>query len=255
MQIAVWRELAAGCSKQLSVVDIPDRGDAYHEMWLELMRLSKQPPAPWTLIGAHMVALHGWMRARDTIRTSKDADILVDVRVVSQGTAALSQALLRDGYELNERSLEGHGHSFAKGEVSFDVLAPDGVGTRAQLVTVENFRTVRVPGGSQALHRTSPVAIRSRSVTGTVPLPDLLGAILVKVRAIDVDDEPAAQRSDVAVLLSLIKDPDELVGQITGKERGWLRQHPCFGDMRDTCWRGVVGAEDGANVYRRLAET
>jgi hypothetical protein len=43
-------------------------------MWLELLRLSKEAPAPWTLIGAHMVALHG--------------------RVVSQGTALVSHGLL-----------------------------------------------------------------------------------------------------------------------------------------------------------------
>jgi hypothetical protein len=87
------------------VVDIPDRGDASHEMWLELIRLSKEQPAPWTLIGAHMVALHGWMRGRTPIRPSKDADILVDVRMVSEGTAAISQALIRDGYNLSERSV------------------------------------------------------------------------------------------------------------------------------------------------------
>jgi hypothetical protein len=72
--------------------------------WLELIRLSREPPAPWTLIGAHMVALHGWMRGRVPIRPSKDADILVDVRMVSDGTGAVSQALIRDGYNLSERS-------------------------------------------------------------------------------------------------------------------------------------------------------
>jgi len=236
----------------LPVVDIPDRGDAFHEMWLELIRLSKEQPAPWTLIGAHMVALHGWMRGRVPIRPSKDADILVNVRMVSQGTAAVSQALVRDGYELNERSVEGHGHSFARGEVSFDVLAPDGLGSRAQLVTIHDFRTVPVPGGTQALHRTAPVEVRTRSVTGIVPLPDLLGAILVKVRAIDVDDVPDAQRSDVAFLLSLVEDPDELARQCSATERGWLRKHPYFGDPDDACWTGIIGAEDGAIVYRRL---
>lgn len=136
----------------MPVAEIPERGDAYHEMWLELMRLSDEQPAPWTLIGAHMVALHGWIRGRVAIRPSKDADILVNVRLVSQGIAAVSQALVRDGYELNERSVEGHGHSFARGEVSFDVLAPEGLGARGLLLTVRNFRTVRVPGG----HRPCP---------------------------------------------------------------------------------------------------
>jgi len=123
------------------------------------MRLSKQLPAPWTLIGAQMVALHGCLRGRTPIRPSKDADILVDVRMVSQGIAAVSQALVRDGYELSERSVGGHGHSFGRGEVSFDVLAPDGLGSRAHLATVHDFRTVTVPGGTQALLRTAPVEV------------------------------------------------------------------------------------------------
>jgi hypothetical protein len=219
------------------------------------MRLSKEQPAPWTLIGAHMVALHGWIRARAPIRPSRDADILVDVRVVTQGIAALSEALVRDGYELSEMSAEAHGHSFARGEVSFDVLAPDGVGPRARLVTVERFRTVQVPGGTQALARSASVKIRSRYSRGTVPLPSLLGAILVKTRAIEVDDVPASQRSDVAFLLTLIDDPDELESQITPTERRWLRRHQYFGNSRDGCWRGLAGAEAGATVYRRLART
>jgi len=221
-------------------------------MWLELIRLSEAQPAPWTLIGAHMVALHGWVHGRDHVRPSKDADILVDVRVISEGTGVFCQALVEDGYELTERSLGGHGHSFARGEVSFDVLAPDGLGPRAQLLTIDGFRTVRVPGGTQALHRTAALAVRTRAATGTVPLPNLLGAILVKVRAIDVDDEPEAQRSDVAFLLSLAGDPDEMARQCSPKEREWLRKYPCFEDPDDACWTGVAGADDGAIAYRRL---
>lgn len=199
-----------------------------------------------------MVALHGWIRGRVPIRPSKDADILVNVRAVSHGVAAVSQALVRDGYQLIETSVGGQGHSFARGEVRFDVLAPDGLGSRAQLVTIHNFRTVTVPGGTQALHRSAPVEVRTRSVTGTVPLPNLLGAILIKVRAIDVDDEPRAQRSDVAFLLSLVENPDELAKQCSATERGWLRTNPYFGDPHNACWNGIVGAEDGAIVYRRL---
>lgn len=199
-----------------------------------------------------MVALHGWIRGRVPIRPSKDADILVNVRAVSHGVAAVSQALVRDGYQLIETSVGGQGHSFARGEVRFDVLAPDGLGSRAQLVTIHNFRTVTVPGGTQALHRSAPVEVRTRSVTGTVPLPNLLGAILIKVRAIDVDDEPRAQRSDVAFLLSLVENPDELAKQCSATERGWLRKNPYFSDPHNACWNGIVGAEDGAIVYRRL---
>src|SRR5947209_19766035 len=113
-------------------------------------------------------------------------------------------------------------------------------------------RTVTVPGGTQALTRSAPIEIRSRSSLGTVPLPSLLGAILIKTRAIAVDDLPENQRSDVAFLFTLVEDPDELASQISANERRWLRRHPYFGDPHDACWTGIIGPEDGAIVYRRL---
>jgi hypothetical protein len=109
--MAAQPALVANCSRKLPIVDIPDRGSADHKMWLELMRLAKNPPAPWTLIDAHMVSVHAWALERQPIRTSLDADVLVDVRLVTGGTAQVSRALLRDGFELVEYSSwcpEGH---------------------------------------------------------------------------------------------------------------------------------------------------
>ncbi len=146
----------------------------------------------------------------------------------------------------------GIGHRFRRGRVKLDVLAPDGIGERADLHTVGTFHTVRVPGGTQALGRSSNVAVRSREVEGTVPLPSLLGAILVKVRAIAVDDVPEAQRGDVAFLLSLVEDPDILRADLTGTEVGWLRSQKTFEDPSAPAWRGISAAENGAIVYRRL---
>jgi hypothetical protein len=79
-----------------------------------------------------------------------------------------------------------------------------------------------------------------------------LGAILIKIRAVGVDDVPDNQRSDVAFLLSLVDDPDELARQCSAKERGWLRKHAYFGEPSHAAWERVIGAEDGAIVYRRL---
>jgi hypothetical protein len=79
------------------MVEVPDLGDGFHAMWHELLYLAKNPPAPWTLIGAHMVALHGWRMGRKQPRASKDADILVNARVVSNGTERVSKVLLSRG--------------------------------------------------------------------------------------------------------------------------------------------------------------
>jgi hypothetical protein len=197
------------------MIDIPDLGEGFYAMWQELLYLAKNPPAPWTLIGARMVALHGWKMGRKQPRASKDADILVNARVVSNGTERVSEKLLSRGFSLDGVSPEGVGHRFVNGQVRFDVLGPDGLGSRTGLFTSSGARTVEVPGGSQALQRTEMVEIRLGKISGLIPVLNLLGSILVKVRAIAVDEQPDAQRGDVAFLLSLVDDPDPLDVEIS----------------------------------------
>jgi hypothetical protein len=59
-------------------------------------------------------------------RASRDADILVNVRVVSNGTERVSATLLSRGFSLDGVSPEGLGHRFVNGQVRFDILGPDG---------------------------------------------------------------------------------------------------------------------------------
>jgi hypothetical protein len=236
------------------MIELPRFGDDLHSMWVELMLMYEASPAPWALIGAHMVALHGWAKGKEQTRQSRDADVLVDVRAVTDGTARVSQALMDRAFAFDGVSPEGVGHRFVRGGVSIDVLGPDGLGERADLRTVSGAHTVRVPGGTQALHRSAPTEIRSRSTEGFVPLPNLLGAILIKIRAIHVDDEPEAQRQDVAFLLSLVDDPDPMAADTTPTERKWLRRHKYLADPTHTCYRGIAEAEDAAIAYRRLAK-
>ncbi len=224
-------------------------------MWLELIRLARTPPAPWTLIGAHMVVLHAWAHGRSPIRPSRDADILVDVRALATATEKFSKALVDDGYQLNMNlvSVSGQGHNFRKGVVSVDVLAPDRLGDRARTKTIQSFHTVQVPGGRQALDRSAPTEVRTRSASGSLPLPGLLGAILIKARAINVAKERLAQQSDLALLLSLIDDVDVLRREATNRERDWLRRHDYLASSAHPAWSGITNAEDGAIAYRRLA--
>jgi hypothetical protein len=233
---------------------VPELGDGVHQMWADLMQLNADARVPWTLIGAQMVALHGWEAGREPVRPSRDADVLVEVRSVTGGTERLSATLVKAGYELDGVTPQGIGHRFRRGVVQMDVLAPDGLGERTSVHTVGKARTVQVPGGTQALRRTAKAAVTSRSVQGAIPRPNLLGAILVKARAIAVDDSPEAQRRDVAFLLSLVADPEPLIEDLTARERTWLRRHPRFADPNSPCWRGIQDPETGVIVYRRLAD-
>lgn len=233
------------------MIALPELGDDHHTMWIELFGLANAGAAPWTLIGGQMVALHGRVRDREPLRTSRDADLLADVRVVSRATGRISRSLVERGFELTGIDRSGVGHRFAKGNVRMDVLAPDHVGERVNLSTTQGARTIRVPGGTQALRRTVLLEMQSRDAAGTIPVPDVLGALLVKVRAIDVSEDVEVHRQDVGFLLTLIDDPDAL--PISSSERRWLRRHPAFADPSHPVWRGIRNAEDGAIVYRRLA--
>lgn len=186
------------------MIEIPDLGDEFHRMWVELVHLAAAPPVPWVLIGAHMVSIHGWRRGREPIRSSRDADVLVNARAVADGAARMSEALIGRQYKLEGISPEGIGHRFVREGVSIDVLGPDGLGKRSDLRTASGARTVRVPGGTQALRRTEDVDIRSGSVRGTLPVPGLFGAIPRSARG-----RPLRVGAPVVEATSLLRRPGE----------------------------------------------
>ena len=178
--------------------------------WRAALELAERFPDGWTLIGARMVELHGRERSEAPPRQSLDLDILAPVRLIPDSTAVFSRHLLEAGYEFAGENSSGIGHRFTRRDTSVDILAPDGLGDRADLRTVAGARTVEVPGGTQALRRTERIQVGVGSERGRLPRPSLLGAILVKARAVHVDDAPDDQLSDLAFLLSLVADPWEL---------------------------------------------
>ncbi|MDQ2980710.1 MAG: hypothetical protein M3R26_00065 [Actinomycetota bacterium] len=236
------------------MIEIPELPDGQHNLWCDLIDLAATHRGHWTIIGAHMVALYAWETGAES-RPSQDVDVLVNVRLAANGTQEISEFLQERGYE-PEISITKVAHLFKRGTAQIDVLAPDGLGGRANTTTVRPNRTVMVPGGTQALGRSSAVSVRTRDVEGELPRPNLLGAVLVKVRAIEVDDLPDAQRADVALLLQLIDDPDTLAEDLAGTERKWLRRHKYFADPTDLHWDRFEAAdpERAALVYRRLLE-
>ncbi len=230
------------------MVEIVVADELEQEIWETLIALARERPDGWTLIGAQMVALHGFEAGRERPRLSTDADILVNVRVVPTATKDFSTFLRDFGFDLEEISAEGIGHRFARGQIKLDVLAPDGVGDRANLKTIGTARTIPVPGGTQALNRTELVEVQLGGITGPVPRPSLVGAILIKARAVDVDDLPDAQRQDLAFLLSLVADPIRLVAEMTDTERGWLRKRSELKDQGHSAW-GELPADRNDDAY------
>ena len=204
------------------------------------------PIGGWTLIGAQMVFLHAAAAGREPGRTSGDLDVLVDVRVVTSLIRDVASRLLDHGFG-PDVTIDGRGHRFRRHDDVVDVLAPDGTGRRSSLETVPGARTIAVPGGSQALGRTvrRPVEIRDVGAA-ELPFPNLLGAILLKVRAVDAADDPDKHRRDLALLLALVADPVALSGDLTTAERRWLRRRAELLDPGHPTYRGFPDREDAA---------
>jgi hypothetical protein len=211
------------------------------EMWEALVELSKVRPGEWTLVGGQMVFLHGLENDATPPRVSTDLDILVNSRVITGAVREFVREIELRGFGLEGISPEGIGHRYVRDGVSVDVLAPEGLGPRADLTTTPPGRTLQVPGGSQALARTELVPVRVGEKEGLIPRPSLLGAIVAKAESVEVDDASDAQRGDLAFLLSLVPDPAPLAETMNPKDRQRLRSRSELKDPDHPAWRTLTG--------------
>ena len=84
--------------------------------------------------------------------------------------------------------------------------------------------------------------------------PDLLGAILLKARAIGISDAPDAQSRDLAFLCCMVEDPRNLAQQLTTKERGWLKRQKVKLLDSETPWFGLPNSDNGKMALKILVE-
>lgn len=152
-------------------------------------------------------------------------------------------------------SVDGVAHRFERGSVGVDLVAPDGVGERADLRTVGGGVTVEVGGGTVALQRSEPVAVRTGMRTGDIPRPDLAGAILIKAVAARRDRKRGPERHlrDLAFLLSLVDDP-MLIRDLLGSRK--CKQVDLVAQLHDPdheAWRLIDNLQARAEGQATLA--
>jgi len=235
-------------------VQLPTLAGHDGELWSALIELSGLRPGEWTLVGGQMVFLHAMERGAAPPRVSTDLDVLVNARVVTGGVREFVAAIEARGFMLAGVSPEGIAHRYRRGGVSVDVLAPEGLGPRVDLTTTPPGRTLQIPGGTQALERSELVPVAFGEHRGLVPRPSLLGAIVGKAVAVEVDDVPEAQRLDLALLLSFVDDPIELAGQLTRKDLQRLRSRSEMADSDQPAWSNLPSdaVDRGRAAFRLL---
>lgn len=216
-------------------IQLPEHGTE-GRLWTAVLDVADAQPNGWTLIGALMVMLHAHDHGLDARRTTRDADALVDVRGLAQATRRLVVTLERLGWQLHpdHPKADDIGFRFAKDGLLFDVLAPDGLGQRTDLTTMPPLRTVPMTGGSRALNRTTVRDVVLGDRVGQVPVPDLLGALVIKSRAATADRTPTADPGhrperhpeDLAVLYACATDLRALAADTTNRDRRNLQDAP-----------------------------
>lgn len=181
----------------------------------------------WALIGGMMVQLHAAEHRRQQ-RFTDDIDVLGDSRRRPPATRLIVETIRRHGGEMEDppSSAEDLGYKFDIHGDTVEVLGTDGV--RSDPRTIGRYVTIQVPGGTQALNRSEVVMV---SIDGAPPVavrrPDLLGAILIKARAVAQTrrEKFESDGQDLVLLLSLVADPRALAAssKLKNSERKWLR--------------------------------
>lgn len=208
------------------VVDLDAFDDQSKQLWREALAVMAELNGPWTLVGGLMVQLHAARHDRADIRVTVDVDILADSRQRPSGTERVGAQLERLGFTpASDHILRGPptAFRFQRDGLIVDLLAPEHGGRRSPPMSVEGFQTLEVAGGTQALARSEAMAVRLDGQQAEIRCPNLIGAILMKARAVTSGDRPK-DRDDLVVLLACIDDPLALRKEIKPTERRWLRR-------------------------------
>ena len=195
------------------------------QAWEALVELYRRIEGGWTVVGGQMVYAHCMDRGYADVRPTTDADTILDVR--ARGTILLdfTTELEKLGFTPEPNNVAGHQSHWERGAVRVDVMIPTGLGRRASSRKGSKGGTaLETPGAQKALNRTMPVEFSWEGSTGgVVPLPSLLGALVAKARAFEVDRQEGRERHlDDFLALASIARPRDLLGDADTNELSTL---------------------------------
>lgn len=226
-----------------AVIRLPPLTGGQAQSWRALIEVAPRLGQHWLLIGGQMVFLHEVERESSDVRPTNDIDLVVDLRIEPTVLGHTHDVLAAAGFEQDLPSPEGVAHRYRRGGATFDVLAPDHLGTRAKL-SLGSGRTIEAPGTSQAFGRVSLVRVELDDVSGIVRRPTLVGALLGKAAAVtEIVSMSSAERAkhvrDVDALARMLGPTDRASASLTNKERSTLAQVAEHPDLSQLAARSI----------------
>ena len=204
---------------------------------------------PWVIIGAQMIMLLEREQGVTSGRTTRDLDAIVDVRALAGGSRTAASRLTGAGFEPSAE----HQHRFVRGADEVDLLAPDHLGSRTDLTTIPPMTTVAIPGGSRALATRRLLAVEvSGAGSGSLPVPSVVGAIVLKVHAWQARQAPR-DADDLVRLLELVGDVDEVRDALKPAERRRLASIRPLADDRSAVWKAARDPDNARAAFARLS--
>jgi predicted nucleotidyltransferase len=225
---------------RLGAVTLPPLTGPLNTLWDVILDVAAAvPPHRWALIGGQMVTLHALHAGHPPLRVSRDIDVLADLLTARDGLA-LCVTAIRALDLLPDEGPSGRIHRFrrARDGVSVDVVAPDHTPPTWSLRTAKGRDTIQISGGRQALQRAALITVTKDDRSAHVPVPDLLGALVLKAAAWLEDSRDRERHShDAALLTSLITDPIAERRRFRGSDRKrLLKLHAALADPHDPAW-------------------
>jgi len=193
-------------------------------------------PDSWILIGGQMVALHLHLAGATPGRTTTDVDIVADV-LTARASFHACKAAARDMGLDAQPSITGQIlHRFSGPAGQLDLMVPDHLPTQLTNQFTKPV-PVAVPGGQRALDRRIAVDVTTEFGPASIPVPDLLGALVLKARAaVSTTRGRDRHHVDLAQLAAIIDDPIDALESLDTKEKKYLRRVQVTDDPTMSPW-------------------
>jgi len=197
----------------------------------------------WILVGGLMVQAHAYRANIPPSRTTKDVDMVVDVITARASVQAVAGQLQAIGFVAQPPlAAKGPAYRYSRGKEQIDLMVPSELppGIQPRLMMRPAFGVV---AGRQAIRRRDTFVVRTGTTAGartvTFGAPDVLGALVAKGAAYEVDQRDSGRHlEDAAVLLASIEAVGRLeLGDLSKNDRKHLTRVSSMLPDSAAAWR------------------